>query len=106
MDLETLGRVAGRFGWILGGLLGLVAGIVFTSLSIENTKGPRERAFVIRASILGWVSVAIFGLSIWLAPKTYQFELIEVLLGVLALAGFVLKKRQMAVRAEESQPNP
>jgi hypothetical protein len=54
------GRLVGLVGGIAGGVLGVMGGLVGTYFSIKNTNGPRERAFMIRASILCWLGVSAF----------------------------------------------
>jgi len=45
----------GLAGAILGPLLGLFGGIIGSWAGITNTKSPRERAFMIKLAIAGWV---------------------------------------------------
>ncbi|HUP78675.1 MAG TPA: hypothetical protein VM260_08985 [Pirellula sp.] len=52
MDQETLGQIGGWVGGIFGGAIGILGGVIGTYFSIKNTKGTRERAFMISASIL------------------------------------------------------
>jgi hypothetical protein len=98
MDQETLGRIGG----ILGGVLGLLGGGIGTYFSIKNTKGPRERAFMIRASILCWVGVCLFVLGMLFVPTPYKYGLIAVYVVALLLAVRHWNRRQAAIQAEES----
>ena len=41
----------GLIGGIVGGIIGVAGGLLGTYFSIKNTNGPRERAFVIKASM-------------------------------------------------------
>ena len=105
MEDPTLGKTLGWAGAVLGGLLGIIGGVIGTYFSVRNTNGPRERAFVIRASILCWVGVCAFVAGMWLAPAPYKFGLVPIYL-VALLAGIRrLNKRQAELRAEDSQ-NP
>ena len=104
MDQETLGRTIGWGGGILGGLIGILGGVIGTYFSVKNTKGPRERAFVIRTSIGGWVGVSIFVLAMWLVPIPYKFGLVPVYIVALLLGIRHWNKRQAAIRAAESNP--
>ena len=102
MDQETLGRSIGWAGGILGGLVGILGGAIGVYFSVKNTKGPRERAFVIRASILCLVGVVIFVVGMWLVPSPYKFGLIPVYVVSLLLAIRQWNRLQAAIRAEES----
>ena len=50
----------GLVGGIVGSVLGLFGGIVGTSASIRNTKGPRERSFMIKSATICWMAVLLF----------------------------------------------
>jgi uncharacterized membrane protein len=102
MDQETLGRTIGWAGAICGTLLGILGGAIGVYFSVKNTKGPRERAFVIRASILCLVGVVIFVVGMWLVPSPYKFGLIPVYVVALLLGMRQWNRRQAAIRAEES----
>jgi hypothetical protein len=102
MDQETLGRTIGWVGGILGTLLGILGGAIGVYFSVKNTKGPRERSFVIRTSILCLVGVVTFGLGMWLIPSPYKIGLIAVYVVALLVAIRHWNKKQAAIRAEES----
>lgn len=60
-------------GGIAGGIIGVAGGIVGTYYSIKNTSSSRERAFMIKISILFWVVMIIFlGLLLFL-PSPYRY---------------------------------
>ena len=71
MEPET----AGWIGGVGGTVLGVLGGAVGTYFSIRNTRGPRERAFMIRASVACWAAVAAFLVVLWLIPSPYRFLL-------------------------------
>lgn len=102
MDQETVGRTWGLVGGILGGLIGILGGVVGTYFSIKNTNGPRERAFMIRTSIVCWIGVSMFVIGMWFGPPPYKYGLIAVYVVSLVLAVRYLNRRQAAIRAEES----
>ena len=102
MDQETLGRTIGWAGGILGGLIGITGGAIGVYFSVKNTKGPRERAFVIRVSILCLVGVVVFVIGMWLVPSPYKFGLIPAYVVALLLAIRQWNRLQVAIRAEES----
>ncbi len=68
MDPETVGKLAGPIGGIVGAGIGVLGGLVGTYLTLKNTKGPRERAFAIKASIIGWVLIIAFVAAVLLVP--------------------------------------
>jgi Ca2+/Na+ antiporter len=102
MDKNTLIRIAIWAGPILGSLIGILGGAFGTYCSIKNTKGPRERAFMVRASLVCWVGVAIFVLGMLFAPAPYKYGLIGIYVMVLLLAVRYWNRRQAVIRAEES----
>jgi len=55
----TLGSIIGLLGAILGSIIGVLGGILGTRASIRRTKSPRERQFVIRISLFGWLLVLV-----------------------------------------------
>jgi hypothetical protein len=98
MKSETLGLVGG----IVGGAIGLLGGAVGTYFSIKNTLGPRERAFVTKASVICWVFVTAFLVAMFLLPSPQRF-LLWVPYGILLPIGIrVWNRKQMAIRKEES----
>ena len=92
----------GMAGGIVGGGLGLAGGVVGTYFSIKNTSGPRERAFMIRASAVAWVAVTVFLAGLLLLPKPYNW-LLWIPYGIaLPLSIRSLNRRQQQIRAEEA----
>ena len=102
MDKNTLTRMAIWVGPILGSLIGVLGGAISTWCSIKNTKGPRERAFVVRASALCWLEVLIFLVGMWLVPAPSKYGLIAIYVVALVLAVRYWNRRQAAIRAEEA----
>ena len=64
---------AGLIGGIAGGIIGLAGGIIGTYFSIKNTKGPKERAFMIKASAVFWILGIIFIALLFLLPSPYKW---------------------------------
>ena len=62
------GSMVGLVGGIAGGVVGVMGGIVGTYFSIKNTKGPKERAFAIRAAVLCRLGVSAFLACLFLLP--------------------------------------
>ena len=67
------GSMVGLVGGIAGGVVGVMGGIVGTYFSIKNTKGPKERAFAIRAAALCWLGVSAFLACLFLLPLILAF---------------------------------
>ena len=88
-------------GIIFSVSLGLSGGAIGTYFSIKNTSGPRERAFMIRVSIVTWIAVSIFVAALILLPKPYNW-LLWIPYGIaLPLTIIRWNKRQMEIRNEE-----
>jgi Ca2+/Na+ antiporter len=92
----------GLIGGLVGGGFGLLGGVIGTYASIKNTSGPRERAFMIRASIVGWIGVTMFLVGLMLLPRPFNFLLWLPYAIVLPLAILWCNRRQQAIRAEEA----
>ncbi|MBI4558464.1 MAG: hypothetical protein HY706_12855 [Candidatus Hydrogenedentes bacterium] len=94
---------AGWIGGIIGGMVGVAGGIIGTYFSIKNTNGPRERAFMIRMSVVVWVAVTLFLGLMFVLPNPYRFFL-WIPYGILLPLGIVYSnRRQQKIRQEESQ---
>jgi hypothetical protein len=89
-------------GAIAGGLFGVLGGALGTYLSIKNTHGPRERAFMIRASMTAWLLVAVFLVGLWLIPGWYRFLLWIPYVPLLIWGVLKWNSTQARIRREES----
>jgi hypothetical protein len=99
MDWVTL---AGWIGPIVGGGIGLLGGVIGTYFTVKNTKGPRERAFAIKASVLCWVFVGLFIAGMLLIPPWYNLLLV-IPYGVVLVFGIrKFNETQFRIRKEES----
>jgi Ca2+/Na+ antiporter len=92
---------AGMIGGIVGPVVGVMGGLIGTYFSIKNTKSPRERRFVIRASIICWLFVILF-------LTAYIYATFSIRLGMWAIDAVVLvlginywNRKQRAIRQEE-----
>jgi len=89
-------------GAILGGIIGIIGGIFGTVVGIRNTKGPLERAFMLRSSVAVWVLVIAFVAGMFLLPDPYR-HFLWLPYGILLTIGIVVANRQQArIRSEES----
>jgi hypothetical protein len=99
MDTGALG---GWVGGILGSLIGVLGGIMGTYFTIKNTKGPRERAFTIKGSIICWLFVGSFLVGLWLIPPFYNM-LLWIPYPILLIFGIrKWNQTQFRIRQEES----
>jgi len=75
MDGPTLGLIGG----IAGSVIGVLGGAVGTYFSVKNTRGPRERAFMIRCAVVcavvAWIAIALFLALMFLLPIPYRHYL-------------------------------
>jgi hypothetical protein len=93
----------GLVGAMIGGFFGIVGGVIGTYFSIKNTKGPRERALMVRCAVYTWVAVISFVTLLLVLPMPYNF-LLWIPYGIaLPLAIRLINKRQMEIRAMESR---
>jgi hypothetical protein len=93
-------------GWIIGlvgGGLGILGGLVGQYFSIRNTRSPRERALMIKASVVFWIAlVPFFGLIIAL-PNPYRHLLWIPYCFLLPLGINAVNRMQQKIRSEDSQ---
>jgi len=97
-----MGMHPGLIGGIAGGVIGLIGGLIGTYATIHNTNGPRERAFTIRASIIGWIVGLVFLALLFLLPTPWRF-LVWIPFGILLSLGINRWNRtQQRIRREEA----
>jgi hypothetical protein len=70
------GTIGGWIGAIVVVGIGLLGGVIGTYFTVKNTKGPRERAFAVKASILCWILVVLFVAGLALIPGWYKLLLV------------------------------
>ena len=92
----------GVIGGIIGGVLGIVGGLLGTYCSIKNTDSVRERAFMIKASVIGWIGILIFLGLMFALPNPYRFFLWIPYGILLPLAIITGNRKQQKIRQEES----
>lgn len=89
-----------------GCLIGLAGGVIGTWAGIRNTAGPRERAFVIKASVILWAAGAVFLTLMLLLPTPWRF-LLWIPYGILLPVGIMTWNRtQQRIRNEERAALP
>ena len=93
---------AGMVGGLIGSIIGLAGGAIGTYFSIKNTKGPLERAFMIKASVIAWIAISVFLILMFLLPNPYRHWL-WVPYGILLPLGIIkLNKKVAEIREFEN----
>jgi len=91
----------GMVGGIVGGIVGIAGGLIGAYFSIRNTKGSREKRFMIKSAAIAWCVVIIFLLSLFYLPKPYNF-LMWIPYGILLPVAIIyMNKKQNKIREEE-----
>ena len=93
----------GVIGVIIGGICGLTGGIIGTYCSIKNTSGPRERTFMIRVCVIGWIAIIVFLGLMFALPNPYRHFLWIPYGILLPLAIVTGNRKQNKIRQKESQ---
>ncbi|MFH1680722.1 MAG: hypothetical protein ABIH26_08765 [Candidatus Eisenbacteria bacterium] len=94
---------AGWIGGISGAVIGLIGGVVGTYFSVKNTRGPRERAFVVKACATGWAAVVLFLSLMFVLPNPYRFLLWIPYLILLPIGIRFWNRAQQRIRREEAR---
>lgn len=96
-------------GWIIGWVgagLGILGGLVGQYFSIRNTNSLRERAFMIKASVVFWIALVLFLGLMFALPNPYR-HLLWIPYGILLPLGVKLVNRmQQNIRNADSQHQP
>lgn len=96
----------GWIGGIVGSLVGIAGGLFGTYCSIRNTNGPRERAFMIKASIICWAYVLGYLLLLIVLPRPYGWFL-SIPYALFLCLGIVYANRiQQRIRQKEYENLP
>ena len=85
-----------------GGAIGVLGGLIGTYFSIRNTNGPRERAFMVKAAVGGWVAVTGFLILMWIMPQEMRPFLWIPYGLLLPIAIHRLNQSQRKIRWDES----
>lgn len=93
----------GLIGGISGGVFGLLGGIVGAYFSIKNTDSQRERAFMIKCCVVGFLAIVAFCVLICTLPDLYR-HLLWIPYSILLPVGIVaVNRKQQRIREIESQ---
>ncbi|MCP4263156.1 MAG: hypothetical protein GY774_37455 [Planctomycetes bacterium] len=97
MNDTTIGLIGG----IIGGVLGCIGGIIGTYFSIKNVNDPRERTFMVKCVVVGWIAIAVFLTLLFLLPHPYRY-LLWILYGIaLPLGIHYGNRKQNMIRESE-----
>lgn len=96
----------GIIGGIAGGVLGLLGGIVGAYFSIKNTNSQRERAFVIKCSVVCFVAVGAFCALMFTLPHSYRSHLWIPYSILLPLGIVTWNRKQQKIREIDAQSKP
>ena len=102
MQTEPLGSLVGWVGAIVGSSVGVLGGIIGTYLAIKNTKGPRERAYVVKASITCCFLVLTYVAGMLLISTWHRTLLTIPYVILLVVEIRTWNKTQLRIRNEES----
>lgn len=92
----------GLIGGIVGSIIGLIGGCVGTYCGIKKTRGSRERAFMIRMSVFGWIIAALFVLLVFFLPDPYGLYVLILFLVLLPFGIGFVNHTQQRIRRDES----
>lgn len=87
---------------LIGGFVGLLGGALGTYVSVTNTSGPRERAFMVRVAIGAWIFITAFLIGLLTLPTPFKFLLWIPYAIALPLAILWSNRRQRQIRAAEA----
>lgn len=97
---------SGLIGAIIGSAIGVLGGALGTYFSIKNTKGPFERAWMIRCAITIWIAVILFLVLLRFVPGSYRIYFWIPYCIALTVSIVKLNRKQAAIRAEENKRLP
>lgn len=98
----TTGQLVGLIGGIAGCVLGLMGGLIGAWFSYKNAKGPKERRFVIKSSIVLFLGISSFLVLLFCLPSPYV-QLIWIPYIILLPAAIVyISKKQRYLQLQES----
>ncbi len=93
----------GLIGGIAGIVIGAIGGIIGTYCSIRNTESVRERAFMIKVSVVGWTIGVLFLILLIGLSSPYRF-LLWIPYSILFPFGIIYgKKTVQRIREEEAK---
>lgn len=92
----------GLVGGVAGCVVGAIGGIIGTWYTIRRTAGPRERAFTIKASAIGWVAAIVFIVLLVALPAGWRWFVWAPYAILLPVGITCWNRTQQRIREEES----
>jgi hypothetical protein len=89
------------WGAIIGCCIGIAGGALGTYFGIKNTKGPKERAWMIKCTTIIWIAVIVFLTLLRIVPYPYKVYLWIPYAILLSWGIFKINRRQRALREED-----
>lgn len=80
----------------------LVMGFAATYTSIRNTKGPRERAFVIRSVLWAWLVLTLLFTLMYFLPVPYNYYMLVPYFIQAPIMTYQMTSKQLLIREMES----
>lgn len=96
------GKIAGWSGAVLGTVLGIAGGVFGIWCSLRNSRGPRERAVVIRGAVAVSLLVVLLLAGLLLIPPTYALVVWIPYVALLLLGIRYFNRQQIGARANEA----
>ncbi|MFH0954069.1 MAG: hypothetical protein V1873_07045 [Verrucomicrobiota bacterium] len=79
----------------------VVGASVATYTTVRGTKGPRERAFVVRSALWAWLVIAALFSLMYYLPSPYNYFLLIPYFIHLPIMTYRFASRQQLIREEE-----
>ena len=92
----------GPIGIIIVGIIGLMGGVIGSYFSIRKTHGPKEKAYITKIVIAGWIGIIVFLALLSLTPPPYSMYLFVALTVILTITIIKGNKIQAKIRKEEA----
>ena len=101
---QLIGLVGGVAGGGVGGAGGILGGIVGSYCSIVNTNGPKERAFVVKGTIISSI-ICVVAVALMILLMPYGALVWVVLAPLMGFGIPYWNKKQMQIRQQEMKDN-
>jgi len=89
--------------WLLAMGVVMTGGLPVTISLVRNTRGPRERAYVVRSVLWAWGGLALAIAAAGLFPGLYSYGLLALYLLQLPVLAYRMTLRQILLRRSEGE---